>query len=224
MDKFNKEKLDLSTLDYDNLIKNKEHRTLIESTIQKIYNEEIVELNSQEQLILDSFIKDLRLNPSLGENEKNLVLMYQQYNTKDQTSQHSNLERAQLDLEIHKFNKHIKLEKNREKYRKWLLIGSYAIGVIFVIFLMFCLYRWIFGNSNTDIIYIIFNKKDVFWHIALVFILPATTILFCMIRSATHKPVKNDNEADTPQLEALKQALEVVEKARDIVTMKKSDK
>lgn len=127
------------------------------------------------------------------------------------------------------FSTQRRLEKDREEQRKWWLKVSYGAGIIFVIVLVILLYRWVFCNPYIKNIQDIEDIKnfntDILWHMALVFILPATTILFCMIRSATHKPVKNDNnEADTPQLEALKQALEVVEKARDIVTMKKSDK
>lgn len=84
-----------------------------------------------------------------------------------------------------------------------------SLGIVFLLYLV--LVCWVFRNMD--------NESHNVWHIATILALPATTILFLLIKVLAKSPndSKDDRQASTPAGEALEKSGELAEKCLDML-------
>lgn len=83
-----------------------------------------------------------------------------------------------------------------------------SLGIVFLLYLV--LVCWVFRNMD--------NESHNVWHIATILALPATTILFLLIKVLAKSPNdnKDDKQASTPAGEILEKLSELFDKSSDL--------
>lgn len=101
------------------------------------------------------------------------------------------------------------LESEKQRRRLFTLVVLFSILV--VAFLYFMLAIWLLLNWN--------NHTHNVWHIAMILVLPPTTILFFLIKvlAKSSNDSKDDRQASTPAGEALEKSGELAEKCLDML-------
>lgn len=84
-----------------------------------------------------------------------------------------------------------------------------SLGIVFLLYLV--LICWIFRHMG--------KESHNIWHIATILALPATTILFFLIKVLSKSPndIKEDKQASTPAGEALEKSSELVDKLLEVL-------
>ena len=98
-----------------------------------------------------------------------------------------------------------------EKQRRCLFTLVVLFSILVFTFLYFMLAIWLLLNWN--------NHTHNVWHIAMILVLPPTTILFFLIKVLAKSPndTKDNKQASTPAGEALEKSGELVDKFLDIL-------